>query len=189
MIAEWGPYVAIKPRPRIANDAYYTGDALARSIVARLPIAPGDAALEPSAGGGSFASALLSAGASVTCIDLDPTARALRIPGVTPIVGDFLSYRTGTTPKWIIGNPPYSHAIEHVEQALVTSGRHVVFLLRLAFLESRKRAAFWKLCPAFKVIVLSKRPSFTGDGKTNSCAYAVFWWDRLHSGPTELEVM
>ena len=56
-------------------------------------------------------------------------------------------------------------------------GGWVVFLLRLAFLESIKRArGLWKEYPPTKVLTLASRPSFTLNGKTNSDAYAIFYW-------------
>ena len=48
-------------------------------------------------------------------------------------------------------------------------------LLRLSFLESKGRVKFHQDFPA-DVYVLAKRPSFTGDGKADSCAYAWFVW-------------
>ena len=104
----------------------------------------------------------------------------------------------------IITNPPFSLAQEFVERALATRRMFameglsrlahglaqtsepktmptVAMLLRLAFLESAKRAAFHRRYPA-DVYVLSSRPSFTGDGKSDSCAYAWFVWGKGKGG-------
>ena len=63
----------------------------------------------------------------------------------------------------IIGNPPYSHAIEFAERSLAIAGTRpgsiVCFLLRLAFLETIKRAEFHRAHPSH-VFVLPRRPSF-----------------------------
>lgn len=76
---------------------------------------------------------------------------------------------------------PVSDAEAFVRQSLiqVVRGGLVFFLLRSAFLESQKRAAeLWKTyCPE-RVSALAKRPSFTGDGKTDATAYAMFLWRR-----------
>jgi hypothetical protein len=76
----------------------------------------------------------------------------------------------------IIMNPPYKLAMEFVEHAIESAGV-TVCLLRLAFLASQKRAAFWREHPA-DVYVLPKRPSFTGGG-TDSTDYAWFVWSPL----------
>jgi hypothetical protein len=49
-------------------------------------------------------------------------------------------------------------------------------LLRLAFLESKRRFNFWQQYPVNKLYILSQRPSFTGKG-TDATAYAWFVWD------------
>ena len=83
------------------------------------------------------------------------------------------------------------------ETALVVSGRFFAlvgvygcsFLLRLGFLESKKRGPFWDAVMQDKLLrkvwVLRERPSFTGGGTDNS-AYGWFHWDTEHEGPAEL---
>ena len=76
----------------------------------------------------------------------------------------------------VIGNPPFSLAIEFVEACLALARptrATVAMLLRLAFAESRERAAFHRAHPA-DVYPLAKRPSFTDDGATDGAAVA--WW-------------
>jgi len=176
------------PYPRITGDAYYTPDDVAAACVeivwhrvlkARI--------IEPSAGGGAFLRALGRVGvwrSNTVAVDINPDADGLRLAG-TSHVGDFLTMPQpkdcAPLPVWVIGNPPYKHALEHVEHAMSlafpergpTGG--VGFLLRLAFLEGQGRASFWREHPATEVHVLTRRPSFTG-GKTDSCAYAFFVW-------------
>lgn len=76
----------------------------------------------------------------------------------------------------VIANPPFSHALRFLEVALQTAPR-VAFLLPLAFLSSAKRRGFWQNAPLWRVLVLTKRPSFTGNGKTDSTDYAWFLFD------------
>jgi len=129
---------AIARADRVPLDAYYTPDALAKHLVGLLPLRAADVTFEPHAGGGAFIRALIPRVYSVAALDIDPNA-----PGLAqahfPEVGDFL---TASIPHctWIIGNPPYSNAEAHVRRALDVTWRHVAFLLRLGFLESRKRA-------------------------------------------------
>ena len=81
----------------------------------------------------------------------------------------------------VIMNPPYKQAMEFVQRARKLMGRRTVAaLLRLSFLESQKRRAFWQENPA-DVYVLSRRPSFTAGG-TDSAAYAWFVWSREPGG-------
>jgi hypothetical protein len=74
----------------------------------------------------------------------------------------------------IITNPPFYLAEEFVRFALERS-IHVAMLLRLAFLESRRRERFHQEHPS-DVYVLSRRPSFTANGATDNSAYAWFHW-------------
>ena len=175
---------------RRASDAYYTPDDLAEVLVGLLPIEQEDGVLEPHCGGGSFVRALLRRTCSVSALDIDPTASGLRAPSVSVYDCDFLAWGHDplNLPLWIVGNPPFGDAELHVRHALGLTRRHVAFLLRLAFLESSERVAFWAEHPCRLVWVLSQRPSFTG-GQTDSCAYGFFWWDSAHTGATSLEVV
>ena len=83
----------------------------------------------------------------------------------------------------VIGNPPYSTAedwIRHSWQLLSPEGGWMIFLLRLAFLEGQGRGkGLWRELPPAHVSVLSRRPSFTGNGVSDPrTAYGVFYWQR-----------
>ena len=84
----------------------------------------------------------------------------------------------------IVSNPPYKLAQEFCEKAIsdVKDGWYVIFLLRLNFLESQKRLGFFTKYPPKFIYVHSKRISFTEDGKTDSCAYAHFVWQKGYTG-------
>ncbi len=78
-----------------------------------------------------------------------------------------------------ITNPPFSLAEEFVRRAIafaLDNGSTVAMLLRLAFVESKKRKALHTEFPS-DLFPLSERPSFTEDGGTDSCAYGWFVWD------------
>ena len=77
----------------------------------------------------------------------------------------------------IITNPPYSLAQEFVTKALGEADV-VIMLLRLGFLESMKRWEWWQANPISSLLTLSKRPSYTDDGKTDGSGYAYFIWDK-----------
>lgn len=184
--------------------AYDTPPELAAAIVHRLPFAREAIVFEPHVGNGVFIRALRRHSQDhdldlrLSALDVDPTAAGLSLfSDVFSKVVDFASpdlfdFFRGVgardRPDWIIGNPPYAEAESgrrvrsvaecHVRQALklVVAGGSVVFLLRLAFLESEERVEFWRMAPLRHVLVLVQRPSFTSEGKTDSCAYGVFWF-------------
>lgn len=95
-------------------------------------------------------------------------------------------------PRIVIGNPPFSKAEEFIVRSLQVAGEDgiVVMLLRLGFLESKKRCEFHKAHPAH-VYVLTTRPSFIKGKGTDSTAYGWFvWgdrkpgrWETLEGGP------
>lgn len=74
----------------------------------------------------------------------------------------------------IITNPPFYLAEEFVRKAL-SCATHVAMLLRLAFLETRKREPLHREHPS-DVYVLTRRPSFLTNGATDTSAYAWFVW-------------
>ena len=75
----------------------------------------------------------------------------------------------------IITNPPFNLAQEFLQKSLIEAAS-VWYLLRLNFLESKKRVKFWEHNPPTHLLVLSARPSFTGKG-TDATGYAWFGWD------------
>lgn len=155
--------------------------------------------VEPSVGGGAFAAPICAAWpiARVVGVDLDFRAKGLREPGVEGIVGDFLrigrsAFHTRTSmdaPDVVVGNPPFSSAEAFVRHALdlAAPGGMVALILRLGFLESGDRVAFWRSCPGWRLRAFAERPSFRGDsetghGKTDGTAYGLFSWVKGYSG-------
>lgn len=64
--------------------------------------------------------------------------------------------------KWqgdIITNPPFKHAIAFVDKAmeLLNNGGKAIFLLKIQFLETKKRAELFRRCGLKQVIVNSER--------------------------------
>ena len=91
---------------------------------------------------------------------------------------DFLKWKPELPVETIITNPPYSIAQEIIEHCFeIAPDAEVIMLLRLAFLESKKRKPFWDKYPVTQLYVLSERPSFTGKG-TDATAYAWFVWSK-----------
>ena len=179
-----------KDEDRIPLDAYLTPQDLTRVLVKRLPLHFRDIVVEPSAGGGSFVHELLDLNLRVHGLDIDPNCAAMTIerPGYTSEVIDFMDWfpTPWERPDWVIGNPPFLHAVEHCNKAFEVTERHTVFLLRAAFLETLTRIPFWDKNPCREIMILDQRPGFMGNGSTDSCMYAFFWWDKQHEGPPTL---
>jgi hypothetical protein len=94
-------------------------------------------------------------------------------------IGDYLEGNYSKV-DLIITNPPFSLAIEFIEKSM-TLAPISFFLLRLNFLESKKRSSFFKEhCP--DVYVLSKRPSLVL-GRTDSTGYC---WAGFHQIPRKV---
>lgn len=90
----------------------------------------------------------------------------------------------------IIGNPPYKYAEEFIRKGLeiIPDEGYLIFLLRIDFLGSIKRGeGLFKDYPPNKVIVSSRRPSFTGDRKTAGDNYCVGVWKGRPELPTILD--
>ncbi len=91
---------------------------------------------------------------------------------------DFL--KDETRRAFIITNPPFSLAFEFAQHA-VAHAPEVMLLLRLNFLASMKRRAWFLANEPSALFVLSKRPDFTGGGG-DSCDYAWFYWGPFRHG-------
>ncbi len=92
---------------------------------------------------------------------------------------DFLT--TESPKEFIITNPPFSLAQKFVAHALTLS-ENVMMLLPLGFLGAQCRRDWFVANEPAALFVLSKRPSFTSDGKTDAADYAWFYWGSRHRG-------
>jgi hypothetical protein len=153
---------------RSAYDRYETPDYTIKSLLDNHEIKPGKI-LECSCGNGNIQRLLPYKSIG---IDIDGNVG----PNIT---GDYLQleckgYNT------IISNPPYNMAMEFLKKALddINIDGEVIFLLRLNFLGSKKRSAFFKEHPPSKIYILSKRPSFNNKG-TDATEYAWFVWNKI----------
>ncbi len=90
----------------------------------------------------------------------------------------------------IAGNPAYRDAEKWVRTSLnlLEPGGHLLFLLRLAFLEGQARGSgLWREHPPKAVGVCCKRPSFTGNGRTDALAYMFVLWEKGWRGEPRLK--
>lgn len=105
---------------------------------------------------------------------------------------DFLTWTPDHEYDVIIGNPPYKYAEEFLDKSseLIKKDGRILFLYRLAFLESLRRYKkyFNGAFTPEKVIVSPRRISFSGNRKSSSDAYALFYWTGYNSSyETELK--
>ena len=137
---------------------------------------------ECACGGGHISEVLTKHGYNVRSTDLFD--RGYGIGGV-----DFLKQ----TEKWngdIVTNPPYKFALEFIKKSLelVNDGRHVCMLLKLSFLESKKRHDFFVDNPPRYIYVATQRIScamnaeFERYKKLNAICYAWFIWEKGFKG-------
>lgn len=157
------------------GDFYATPVDVVREFLARwAPCIEAPASiLEPSAGAGAFLVPLRETWpeATVDAYDIAPKHDAVKRRDVWS--GDL-----ERTYELIITNPPYSCAREFIDAhwPLVAPGGHLVLLLRLAFLESVERRAWWRTRRPERVYVLSHRPTFRNGQSEPRTAYAWFVW-------------
>lgn len=173
------------------GDTYYTPDwAVMQCLDLVLPVVLGGKTprtiLEPGAGDGAFVRRLLEQypRAKITALDIDPKAGPW--PGCFEQYqcADFLQADYLAPCDLVVGNPPFTLALEFCLASLALS-KNVVFLVRQGFLSSARRSAFFRAHPPAHVFILTKRPSFTG-GQTDTADYCFGAWSSEFSGATQL---
>ena len=186
--ATLGDWAAIEPTAE-GCDYFPTPAAAVRALLDACPPPPGPV-LEPSAGEGHIVRELVAAGYPVEAVELRQECRgALIAAGAHAVeIADWLSVAAHKRPGSIVGNPPFSAALEHVEACLGTGAGYVALLLRLGFLASQRRAEFHARHPVSALYPLARRPSFSGDGKTDQYDVAWFVW-RKDWGPMRYRVI
>jgi len=178
---------------RVESDTYCTPIPVIKNFLKHYKLQHGNI-LEPSAGNGNFIIALREEGYNnynpITAIELREEERINLInSGVdNVIITDFLTWKSDKEYTTIIGNPPYSLALEFIEKCfeIATDKTEIIMLLRTAFLESKKRYKFWQKHPLNGLYVLSQRPSFTGKG-TDATSYSFFIFN--NNGKQEIKVI
>lgn len=168
---------------RKAYDFYATPPETIRAFLANFDgISSGDRILEPSAGNGQIVKVLREGGYDnrIDAVELRPEERGtLEALADNVTIGSFFDYEPDCGYDVIIGNPPYSLALDFINKSLelLHPGGLLIFLLRTNFLESEKRFKWWQEHPLSGLYTLHKRPSFTGRG-TDATSYSWFVWER-----------
>lgn len=131
---------------------------------------------EPASGRGAIAKVLEGHELRVTSSDI-------MLDGYGHGGVDFLDPGSFRRVDNIVTNPPYRDALQFVEKALTCVDRKAAFLLKLTFLESRRRKSFFECSPPSRVWVFSDRLTMWPDGDEKpsnggTIAYAWFVWDK-----------
>lgn len=142
--------------------------------------------LDPCCGSGNIPRTLRAAG--IDGVGSDLRNRGYTLAAQAPYTLSIPFVR----PDSVISNPPYREARDFVECALANTSDRVYCLLRLAFLETPKRAAWFRSSPLARVLVSSRRISMPpGDSGAKASggkvAFAWFVWEHGHEGRPEVE--
>ncbi|HEX6826828.1 MAG TPA: hypothetical protein VF077_10985 [Nitrospiraceae bacterium] len=149
---------------------------------------------EPACGPGSIVRTLRSAGHTVLATDLHDYEDSW-IPAWGYKSGvNFLTCKVSTTiPPAIVTNPPYQLAQGFIEKAIELKVPLVIMLLRLAFLESKRRTEILERHGLARIHVFKRRlpmmhrRGWTGKKASSAMAFAWFCWVRGHIGPTTID--
>ncbi len=169
------------------DDLYETPETAVESLLLAEPTIP-EVIWEPACGPGSIVRVLRRHGHIVYATDLVD----YNSPDQDEFGWDFLmEQQLPIGVQAIITNPPFKNAGEFVAHALALCPK-VIMLLRLAFIESQKRAQILDNGWLSHVHVYSKRlpmmhrGSHQGRVASSAMAFAWFVWNRDHKGATEL---
>lgn len=168
--------------PRREHDFYPTPEPFVRAGLSLLPppfLFNPEFILDPGAGSGAWGKVARQEypNADITGFEL----RRVEVPQAydTWIDGDFRLAKPFPLYDLVMGNPPYKYTESFIKTSMLflKPGGHLVFLLPLQFLAGQARGkGLWREHPPVKVVICSKRPSWTGDGKTDATDYAFFLW-------------
>lgn len=195
--------VVARREVRIDKDFYETPVACATEICDRMRLFTPEprTVLEPSAGSGNFVRAIRTVWprAHITAVDI----LASNIAGCsrharttdTLVRGDIMEVSDGlvAAADLVVGNPPFSHAEEHVKRLLrsMQTGAYLAFLLPTSFITTQGRAkGLWNNPPDGRgdvrgpygdleaEIPLAERPGFTTNGGTDMAEYCLYVWQK-----------
>lgn len=159
-------------------DFYETPEWCTRLLLDTFKLAP-IKVVEPCAGHGAISRVIKEYFPKCTLVqyELHKNKKLQKYGDVT--FGDFLkNVRYDEDVSMVITNPPFTYSQEFIETCRTNyPNAKIIMLLPFSFLGSAKRWRFWVLNKPNKFHVLSNRPSFTENGKTDSSVYAWYQWD------------
>lgn len=170
------PLAGIAPHPDAAKSQWWSPLDLATRIATWAGIGPGTRVLEPSAGLGALAHAARNLGGKVFCVELDPAlVEHLRADDFEVLCSDFLLANLGEYDVALM-NPPFEdgQTEQHILHALQFAPR-VVCIAQLGVLAGvERKAQLWDRHSLASMVVLSRRPKFSGASSTAMRDFGVF---------------
>ena len=168
-------------KDRVQDDYYATDPIVTKALLERESFSKN--ILEPSVGGGHIAEILKEHGHTVTGMDIVDRGYP------NTIIQDFLDYNTPFDGD-IVMNPPYHLALDMVQKALsiIQHGNKLAVLLRIQFLEGKKRYEFYQDNPPKVVYVFSSRVgcarngNFDSGASTSAMCFCWFVWEKGYKG-------
>lgn len=182
---------------REINDFYATPDIATKPLIDYLKTNYPDVCngfiWEPACGMGHISQLLMDEGFNVISTDL--IDRGYR-PGCYGEDYNFLSEENNNTNMHIITNPPYKYAQEFVEKALniMKDGKLCCMLMKLTFLEGKKRFDMFQKYPPKHLLVFSNHINCALGGDFNktpalggAVAYGWYIWEKGYTGKTMID--
>jgi len=176
---------------RKANDFYPTEAAVTKQLLKIVPNINGNV-LEPCAGDGAIARVFdKHQGVDVVYTNDINQAWDCNYHQDASKTETWKEWKKTTKFEWIVTNPPFNQAHLILPLAYKSATVGVAFLLRLSYLEPAGNRGEWLRSYTenlSNLIILGQpRPSFTGDGKTDSCTVAWMVWQKNHSDDTKID--
>ena len=181
------PFVLTPPLYGGTRDADFwpTPRGAVESLLDHRPPAAGAPVVEPAAGDGAIVRVLVERGYEVHAADIRPECEAdvLASGAASWTCGDWLRIAGEVRARWdrrlaMATNPPFSVGMPFARACLATDPQYLALLLRLPVLGSATWAPLWLEYPPTSLLTLRRRPSFSGDGRTEPTEYGWFIWSR-----------
>jgi len=180
-----------KKGKRRKADFYPTPYEVALAFVMCLEVAPDARVLEAGAGDGVFVQALYDVhGVKAHALELHEKDHPalLDAPCASITWGRFEDHFPAEPYDLVLGNPPFSIALEFVRHALfcLKQGGRLAYVLPTSFSHTWERAPFIRESPPRLKLGFTERPPFDPDlgSNTNSAEYAGYVFERGYQGYT-----
>jgi hypothetical protein len=173
-----------RPHAERGLDAYFTPAEAIRSLIG-LESLP-HRIFDPCVGNGAILNILEEAGHQVSGADVHNYGW----PGT--VIRDFLASPSDLRGTAIVSNPPYRLARQFIQKVIDEGSPYHAWLLRLNFLESMGRKAFFESYPPSRIHLSSRRlpqmhqHGWVGTETSSNACYCWYVWDQ--SSPPEMQL-